>query len=239
MIRRGLRGLAMGMGILAAGSISASAQTPGTASEFWPGLAVRYQWPSALSLRLYSEIKNAEDFPYQQLGIGGQVGYQLRAMTRPHLTNIDPEKNHNFFFGAGYEYLATIQSGKSTTESRVTAQVTGRHRPAASVLVEDRNLMEFRWVNAVYQTRYRNKLSLEVDVLVRQFRFTPYASAEVFYSWAKGSWNEQQYAVGVRWPFKKLLKIDTYYLRQNCTTCAPAHVNAAGLALSVYFGSVR
>ena len=29
---------------------------------------------------------------------------------------------------------------------------------------------------------------------------------------------------GLEWPYKKLLMLQTYYLRQNCTTCNPAHL---------------
>ena len=41
-------------------------------------------------------------------------------------------------------------------------------------------------------------------------------------------------AAGVQWPYKRVLMLDTYYLRQNCTTCSPAHLNVAGLTLNFY-----
>ena len=239
MTRRWGKGACLALAFLAFASARAAAQSSDTESQFWPGLALRYQWPSALSAQLYSQIKDAEDFPYQQLGVGTRLGYQRKALTRPHLVNTNPEKEHQLFLGVGYEYLATLQSGTSSTEDRLSAEITGRHRPWARVLLTDRNQFEFRWVNDVYSTRYRNKLGLEYDVMVDRFRFTPYVSAEVFYDWAKSSWNEQQYALGVEWPYRQRFTLTTYYLRQNCTTCNPAHVDAAGLSLGFFFGAVR
>lgn len=221
---------------LALGASPVSAQSSSTADEFWPALSVRYQWPSALSLTAFSEVKNADDIPYRQLGVGARFDYQAKRMTRPHLVNIDPSKEHTYLAGIGYEYFHTIQSDVQSYEDRLSLQLTFRQRPASRVLLEDRNLMEFRWVNGTYSTRYRNMFTVEADLLIHRLRLSPYVSAEVYYSWDKSSWNEQQYAVGIEWPYRDWGKLDTYYLRQNCTTCKPAHLNVAGLALSLYFG---
>lgn len=221
---------------LAVAASPAWAQSSSTAGEFWPGLSLRYQWPSALSLIAFSEVKNAEDIPYRQLGVGAHLGYQAKRMARAHLVNIDPSKEHSYFASVGYEYLHTIQSDVESYEDRLSVQATLRQRPASRVLLEDRNLVEFRWVDGTYSTRYRNMLTVEADLLIDKLRLTPYASAEVYYSWSKSSWNEQQYAVGIEWPYRDWGKLDTYYLRQNCTTCNPAHLDVAGLALSLYFG---
>jgi len=53
------------------------------------------------------------------------------------------------------------------------------------------------------------------------FRFTPYTSAEAFYDGAKDSWDQEQYTAGVQWPYERRLMLETYYLRQNCTTLRP------------------
>lgn len=231
-----LRRVAPVLFLLAAGVPRLAAQSSSTAGEFWPGVSFRYQWPSALSLTAFSEIKNADDIPYQQLGVGARLGYQAKRMNRPHLVNIDPSKEHSFFASLGYEYLQTVQSDAESFEDRLSAELTLRQRPASRLLLADRNLVESRWVNGTYSTRYRNRLTVEADLLLHRLRFTPYASAEVYYSWNKSSWNEQQYAVGIEWPYKNWGMLDTYYLRQNCTTCNPAHLNVAGLSLSFYFG---
>lgn len=214
---------------------SAHGQTTSTTGEFWPEVDAHTQLPSNLRLLLFEELKKGQDFPYQQLDVGGGLGYQWKRFSIPHLINIDQDKEHYLVFGAGYEYLRTLQSGKPSSENRIIVEGVFRYRPPARFLLEDRNRVEFRWVNGQYSTRYRNRLTVERDFLVRDFHFTPYASAEAFYDGAKHSWNEEQYAAGVEWPYRRLLMLQTYYLRQNCTTCSPAHLNVAGLTLNFYF----
>lgn len=154
-----------------------------------------------------------------------------------HLANIDPDKEHSLVAGVGYEYLETIQSGGPKRENRIAVQATPRFRPPSDFIVEDRNRVEFRWVNGEYSTRYRNRLTVERDFLARELRFAPYASAEVFYNGATRSWNEQQYAAGLRFPYRRLFLLDVYYLRQNCSTCSPEHLNVVGMTLNFYLGS--
>ena len=211
-------------------------QADTTNGEFWPAADVYIQLPDSYRLLGFVESKRGQDFPYQQLDLGIGLGYQWKRISKLHLKNIDPDKEHSFLFGGGYEYLRTLQAGKNTSyENRLVLEGLPRFRPVSRLLASDRNRVEFRWVNGVYSTRYRNDLALEYDVAVHNFRFTPYASAEVFYDGAKHTWNEEQYTAGLEWPYKRRLMLDTYYLRQNCTTCSPAHLNVAGLTLNVYF----
>ena len=210
-------------------------QADATNGEFWPALDVHIQLPDHYRLLGFVESKKGEDFSYQQLDAGLGFGYQWKRFSKPHLENIDPDKEYTLVLGGGYEYLRTLQAGKNTSyENRLVLEAFPGFRPASRLLVRDRNRVEFNWTNGVYSTVYRNDLSLEYDIRVGKFRLTPYASAEFFYDGAKHSWNEQQYTAGVQWPYKRVLMLDAYYLRQNCTTCSPAHLNVAGLTLNFY-----
>ncbi len=212
----------------------AQSQTATTEAEFWPAVDAHFQLPGNYRLLGFVGLKKGEEFPYQQLDTGLGLGYQWKAIAKSHLQNIDLDKEHAFLFGGGYEYLRTLQSGKVKYENRMTLEVTLGFRPLSRILVRDRNRVEFRWVNGVYSTRYRNQLSLEYDILIHKFRLTPYASVEVYYDGAKHSWNEEQYTTGLQWPYKRLLMLDVYYLRQNCATCNPAYLNVGGLTLNFY-----
>lgn len=214
-------------------------QDPTTVGEFWPELSARYQGPSGLSQTVYAQLKNEEGYPTRQWNFGTDLSYQVKRIMRTHLTNIDPSKEHAYVFGIGYEYLDTQGSSSPKYENRLKAQATGRHRPSDAILIEDRNRFEFRWVNGAYSSRYRNRLRLEADLRHHAFRYSPYLSAEVFYDWAKDSWNEQQYSIGIQWPYKDKWVLDTYYLRQNCTTCDTPHLNVAGVSLEFFFGSLQ
>ena len=182
------------------------------------------------------ELNAGTNYSYQQWTGGAGFSYQWKRVSQlVHLINIDSDKESRLVLNAGYEYLWTGQQGAATTaENRVLIVATPRYRPHGRWLLEDRNRLELRWVDGAYSTRYRNRLTVERDIRVHDFRFSPYVSAEVFYDFARDSWDEQQYAVGVAWPYRRIFMVRTYYLFQHCN-CAPDNVNVLGLALNVYF----
>lgn len=212
-------------------------QTPTTETEFWPEVDAHVELPSHFRVLAFGGLEQGVGFPYQQWYLAAGLGYQFKPILKSHLENIDPDKEHHFVVGGGYEFLRTIQSGKTKDEGRLVLEGEPGFRSPAGFLVRDRNRVEFRWVNGVYSTRYRNRLTVERDFLLHGFRFAPYGGAEVFYDGAENSWNEEWYTAGVQWPYKHLLMLDTYYLRLNCPTCNPANVNVAGVTLNFYFKS--
>ncbi len=146
--------------------------------------------------------------------------------------NLDDDKEHHVTTAAGYEYLHTENGSSTKVENRLGVEITPRERPFDRWLVEDRNRFEFRWVNDKYSTRYRNRLSVERDVLISGVKITPYASAEFFYSWESDSWDEEQYALGVQVPLHHVAQLQVYYLRQECTSCEPGDANIIGITLT-------
>ena len=208
---------------------------PTTEPQVWPEVDTHIQFASNMRVLAFTGVEQGVDYPYQQWYAAGALGYQFKTILRPHLENIDPDKEHHFLFGGGYEFLRTIQSGKVKNEDRITIDVTPGFRLPAEFLVRDRNWTELRWINRKYSTTYRNMPSVEHDFLFRGFRFTPYGAAEVFYDGASHSWNEEWYTAGVQWPYKRLLMLDTYYRRENCPTCNPAYWNVGGVTLNFYF----
>jgi len=219
--------------LLMASGVSAFSQSE-TAGEFWPEAYVFYQLPENWRLLAIAGSKTSEETGYRQVNAGIGIGHQWMRITKPHLENIDPDKEHLLVAGGGYENLQTV-SGKSKSENRMVLEGMPGFRPLSRLLVRDRNRVEFRWIDGVYSTRYRNELSAEYDLLIHHFRFSPYGCAETYYNGATASWNEEQYTAGVEWPVKRVLQIQTYYLRQNCSTCTPPHLNVAGLTLNFYF----
>lgn len=210
-------------------------QTSNTETEVWPDVDAHIQLPSNFRVLVFGGTEQAIGFPYQQWYAAGGLGYQLKSILTPHLENIDQDKEHYLVFGGGYEFLRTIQSGKTSDENRIALDGVFSFRPTGRFLVLDRNRVEFRWIDGVYSTTYRNKLLVERDFLLRRFRFSPYGSVEVFYNGAQSSWNQEWYYVGIQWPHKRIFMVDTYYQRQNCTGCTPTNWNVAGVTLNFYF----
>lgn len=206
-----------------------------TVAEFWPAVDAHVQLADNYRLLGFVGMRKGEESEYQQVNGGLAFGYQWKKITKTHYENIDPDKEHILLLGGGYEFLRTVQSGKPKDEDRAVLEAYPGFRPVPRFLLRDRNRVEFRWVDGVYSTRYRNQLWGEYDIAIRNYRFSPYGAAEFFYNGASASWNEEQYTAGLQFPYKRILMLNTYYLRQNCPTCKPANLNVGGITVNLYF----
>jgi hypothetical protein len=209
-----------------------------TETKVWPEVDVHIQLPANWRVLAFTGVAQGVGYPYQQWYEAAALGYQFKPILKPHIENIDPDKEHYLVFGGGYEFLRTIQTGEIHHENRITIDGTPGFRLPGQMLVRDRNWIELRWMDGAYSTTYRNMLMVERDFLLSDgLRFSPYASAEVFYNGSKHAWNEQWYSAGIEWPYKRLLMVDTYYRRESCHGCTPTNWNVGGVTLNFYFGS--
>jgi hypothetical protein len=205
-----------------------------TVSEFWPTVNARFQLPHKWRALAFVGLKKGEENEHQQLNGGLGLARQLRPILKPHPENNDPDKEHTFVLGGGYERLQVYQSGTTSNENRVVLQAVYGLRPLSRLLVSDRNRVELRWRDSGYSARYRNNAQMLYDILVRGFHFSPYGSAEFFYDGGKGEWSREQYTAGLELPVGRIVSLQTYYLRQNDTS-EPQHLNVAGLTLNMNF----
>jgi hypothetical protein len=225
--------------LLALHGHAVSAQTSETSGAFWPTLDLHMQLSPNMRALVFTESKTDQDVPYRQIDFGGGLGFQFWRFGKPHEINIDADKENFLVVGAGYEYLKTIQPGDDSVENRMVVQATPRYRVGERIILTDRNRVEFRWVNGDYSTRYRNQFEVEYDAEVSGFRFTPYASAEFFYDIATSTWKQEWYTAGFEVPYRRLLRVDLYYLRQNCPGCTPDHLNVIGLTVNFFIDTFR
>ena len=211
------------------------AQTSSTSNEFWPQVNTSIELLPKFRVELEAAKQSGEDLARTQKKFGVIASYRMKRLIKGVLLDIDDEKNYAFIFGAGYEHLFTDDNGSEKSENRIVLQGVPHYSiRKTGLLIQDRNRFEFRWVNNVYSTRYRNRLHIERPFQIDKFKFSPYASGELFFDGQHHKWNENQYAFGVILPYKKLFSIDAYYLRQNCTTCKEEHVNVIGLTITIF-----
>ena len=72
--------------------------------------------------------------------------------------------------------------------------------------------------------------------LIHSYRPAPYASAEVFCESKYGKWSSTNLYAECLLPVGKHVQFDPYYEHENNTGKSPnQQVNAAGLALNLYF----
>lgn len=213
------------------------AQDADTEGQGWARLGLRHELPSAASFYGFAQLKDGIDYGYSQWDLGLQFIRPARRFTRPHVASVDPDQEHAFVFAAGYEYLQTTQSGVTKDQDRLNVEGTFRNRPSRQFQLADRNRVEFRWIDGAYSTRYRNRLTAQWDFLAGTQRISPYASAEVFYTWGTAdSWNEARYSAGATWQAGSGLALSLFYLRQDCWNCSAEHVNALGVDLTFFTG---
>jgi hypothetical protein len=210
-------------------------QAPDTGWELRPKVTADVELLPRTRIQTWVERHDGLNFSFRRWRGGALLNRRLKPILKAHRHDIDEENEHYLVFGAGYEYLHTIQNGSLKVENRIITQVTPHYLPGAGFLITDRNRAEFRWVNGVYDFRYRNKLVLERAFEIHGFRLKPYASGELYYDRNHHSWNQSQYGFGVQFPYRGRLMLDTFLLHQNCTSCSQNPVNMLGVYLTVYF----
>jgi hypothetical protein len=225
---------AVSLTLLLVGTAPAQSSSSTSETQFDPEIDAHVQLPSDLRLLGLAGVQDGVGYPYQQWYAAAALGFQSSRIETPHLLNIDPDKEFHLVLGVGYEYLKTTQTGSTTSEDRVTLELTPGSRFAQDVLVRDRNRVELRWVDGRYSTTYRNMLSVEWDRMVAGLRFAPYGTVEAFYDGSKHAWNEWWYTAGVEFPFGRRFMVDTYYRRESCRGCTPPNWNVAGLTLNYF-----
>lgn len=186
-------------------------------------------------LQIFGRLESGLNYPYRRSRVGASFSYRMKRILRPHRPDIDEENEHNLVVGGGYEFLDRTEGRETSREHRINIDVTPRLLLGAGFLATDRNRIEARWVNGVYNVRYRNRLAVLRPLEAGKFRFTPYGNGELFYDRNLHSWNRTQYGFGVQFPGKGRFMVDTYYLRENCTGCSPNRLNYWGIALNMYF----
>ena len=236
-----LLGCLLGLALLSIYSPDAAAQSPTatTVNEFLVEADVHLQLTSHMRMLSFIGLDDTVGYPFQQWYIATGLGYQFKPILRPHAENINRDKEHYLTFGSGYEYLRTTQLGKEHDENRIGIDVTPSFRPTSTFLLRDRNRTELRWINGAYSTTFRTQPSVERDCHVANLRFTPYGNVELFYDGSKHSWDQKWYTVGIQWPFKRFIQLDTYYQREHCPSCNPENWNVGGAVLQFFFGNKK
>jgi Protein of unknown function (DUF2490) len=231
--------IGLSLSIVSWSGAAGQSTTSSTENEAWPEADFHVQLGSKWRVLSFVGLEQAAGYPFQQWYVASGIGRRFKPILKPHLENINPDKEHFLLLGVGYDYLKTTQSGKVFNENRVTIDLTPSFRPSSRLLLRDRNWTELRWINGTYSTTYRNEPSLELDLLVHSIRFTPFGAVEVFYDSPKHSWDQEWYTGGVQLPYKRAFMLETYYRREHCQSCTPENWNAGGITLNFFFNNTK
>ena len=141
----------------------------------------------------------------------------------------DVARSKSFMLRVGYLFSRTPSGSTDPfTEHTPTVETHWRFPLPGSMLLTDRNRVDFRLVDGDYQPRYRNRLKLERTFKAGRVDLTPYGHAEAFYDWRFDKFHRFRYAAGAEVSLGRHLVFESYYLRQNDTVSSPQYVNAVG-----------
>lgn len=207
-----------------------------TRDDFWPEVDGYYGLGDRARLMLMASGDRSQEADLHQATVGAMFDYFAKPFARHWLKERpDAEKKHYLTFRAGYRYTWNLKdSARPYEENRLLIEGTGRVAEHRFFLL-NRSRFEWRDINDSWSWRYRNRTRVEGDISMGKRAATPYLMAEFFYDSRNDEWNRQLYYVGVDWPVHRKAVLDTYYARQNDSVSSPAHVNALGLTLRLFF----
>jgi hypothetical protein len=160
---------------------------------------------------------------------------RLKRMLQGVSDNMLQDRRHMASVRLGYRYAPVFSDSGTGTENRGIVEFTFRDDVPGAVLLSDRTRFDLRWIDGVYSTRVRNRVTLERDAHLFHRTLTPYGSAELYYDSRYDTINRDRFTVGVQTTLSLFAMIDTYFARQNDWRSQPAHLNALGVALNLSF----
>ena len=216
---------------------TASGQDADTASEFWPEVNVFINLGERSRLyAMYTATRQESLGTYAD----GQTGIYLDFWIIPPFrgrvnSHVDLSRSKMLLVRSGYLFSRPKNNSGASTEHMLTMEATGRAHLPASLLLSDRNRVDFRWLNGAFRWRYRNRLKLERTFRAGRFEFTPYGHVEGFYSVDQKAWTRLRYAAGAEWTLTRRIVLEGYFLRQDDWRSSPRHVHAVGVVAQFYF----
>jgi Protein of unknown function (DUF2490) len=216
-------------------------QESGNPMEAWPEFTVNYDPVEKVRLMLAVRKERNEDTPNETLETTATIIYRIRPLVRNMLFDDDEndnEKKYALSLAANYEYSRTFGASSIRNEHRLMLDATPRYRIRGGILVENRLRLEIRRRDdGVNDYWFRDRVRIEKQFRIKNFRFAPFAYVEPMWTYNANSWNRNLLSAGTEIALvRKRARLDVYYLRKNCDTCDFADVNAIGLNLHLFFG---
>ena len=188
-------------------------------------------------LRVYVEAKDDQDGgDSAQAGIGPSVQLYLKPLATLKTIrafDLDDSKTRFFVLETGYRYIGAPDT---PAENRMLMAATFNYPLKAGFSLSDRNRADLDWRNGNFTWRYRNKLTVERTVTIRNFHHIPYVAVEPFYESQLNKWSTTALYVGSLFPVGRHVEFNPYYEHENNTGGKKNHPeNAIGLALYLFF----
>jgi hypothetical protein len=213
--------------------LPARAQTSTT--EFLPEIDADFKLNSSVQF-VFQAKQTREGGDPTQAEVGPSVEFYLKPLLRlKDVTrfDLDSAKSRPLVLAVGYR--AVVTPGKPTT-NRLEPVLTFHIPITARILITDRNRADLDWQAGQFTWRYRNRLTAERRLTIKDYHPAPYVSAEFFYESQYSKISSTNLYAGCLLPVGKHVQFDPYYEHENNTGKRPnQQVNAVGLILNLFF----
>ena len=172
-----------------------------------------------------------QDVENRKVNFGAYVDFKIPWLESLHLQRIsllDETRIHKVSFRAGYRYVRATDAKTPKEEHRLQTDVTLRWGLPASMLLTDRNQLEYRLFNGAYSWRYRLQLQVERDFKISRLTVIPFVSAEPFYDSTYGRLSRWRYEAGITFPIHHWA-IYPYYAHQVVKASCPPGFRSGGI----------
>lgn len=206
-------------------------------NELWSEVDVYAGLSPSSRLFFLASVTRAEEVDYREASVGAHVDFFLKPILRPGLRHTpDVDKRRYLSFRLGYRYAQALgEDADSYREHRPLAEATGRVYLPGNVVFLNRSRFDARRVNGEWSWRYRNRSRIEREIPAWSRALNPYVMVEFYYDSRHDAWIRERYFAGMEWPLGRKAALDTYFVRQDDSRSSPAHVNAFGVALNLFY----
>jgi hypothetical protein len=191
------------------------------ANEFWPEVQLHYWFNEHRSraIAMASVSRNRDSDRNTQAEQGLTFEHQF---------------TDYFLSRLGYRHGSAVDGG-AYYENRLLAEQTFRLHLPSDVIVEARTREDFRWLNSGFSVRLRERIQVQRDFVIDDYRFTPYASVEVTFDSRYGQFSRYRLTLGVTLPITHHFSIEPYLVRQVDWVPSWVNTNAIGLTFIAAF----
>ena len=207
------------------------------AYELWPEVSAFIGLRP--EMRVYLDASHARGKESDLASFDGTVALDLsfKPILRPELQSEDWQRNRYLWTRIGYTRVTEVTNGegKSVAENRGLIALYAKAPLPAEVWLEARARADLRWIGDEYSTRYRFRLEVNREFVVKEHPVLPYFNAEWFYDTRYDDWSRALYQLGVEVTVNKRFRYELYLARQNDRLPQVETLNALGIVAKFYF----
>ncbi len=207
--------------------------SPATPTIFWSQVDTYVGLTHAIDFMMLASGTPGRNGDHPEFVLGPNIDIGLLNFI-PHLKLSNPEKSKYLTFRIGYRYVKNL-CGKETAQNNGVLELTPRIPLPWGFQIADRNRIDLRGLPQQFSWNYRNRFGIARSIQVRQFAFTPYGEAEIFYNCKLGEWTQYNYRFGIISRITPRVEVDTWFKRTTTIVEPIASVDAAGVKLILFF----